>query len=331
MRIALRLLATPLCVLPCLWAAAALWIDGPASRPLAACLALGLLMLAGLLLWRVRPYRRACLACLGIFVMVLAWWLSLAPSNARDWLPDVARLPRAHVEGARVTLENVRNFHYLDSDSRFEEAWETRRYNLDQLVGLDIYLSEWGAPGIAHTIMAWRFADAPPLAISIETRKERGEEYSAIRGFFRQYELYYVVADERDVIGVRARYRGERIRLFTLRADAQRARRLLDGYLEDINRLATQPRWYNAFTTNCTTVIFDNVRHVFGLHRLLDWRVYANAHLPAMLQEQGSVNTQLPYDELMRVSDITERVQLAGDDTDFSTRIRIGLPPPPTR
>lgn len=331
MRAAFRLLATPLCLLPCLWAAAALWIDGPSARTLSVGLIVGLLTLIGLALWRLRPYRLACLACLGLFALVLTWWLSLSPSNARDWLPDVARLPHAHIEGSQLTLENVRNFHYRGSDTLFDEQWETRRYNLDQLVGLDIYLSEWGAPGIAHTIMAWRFADAPPLAISIETRKERGEEYSAVRGFFRQYELYYVVADERDVIGVRARYRNERIRLFTLRADAASARRLLDGYLADINRLAGQPRWYNALTTNCTTVIFDNVRHVFGLHRILDWRVYANAHLPAMLQEQGSINTRLPYAELMQVSDITERVQLAGDGPDFSTRIRIGLPIPPDR
>ena len=127
-----------------------------------------------------------------------------------------ARLPRATIEGSRITIENVRNVDYR-SDTDYTERWETRTYDLDQVRGFDMFLSFWGPRLIAHTIASWEFEDFPPLAISIETRKENGESYDALRGFFRQFELYYVVADERDVIGVRTNFRGERTYLYRFR------------------------------------------------------------------------------------------------------------------
>src|SRR6202035_2568939 len=112
----------------------------------------------------------------------------------------------------------------------------------------DMFLSYWGPTLIAHTIASWEFDDGRHLAISIETRKERGETYSALRGFFRQYELVYVVADEHDLIGLRTDYRGEQVYLYRLRVSAVPARALLVDYLQEINRLAEHPQWYNALT-----------------------------------------------------------------------------------
>jgi hypothetical protein len=125
-----------------------------------------------------------------------------------------------------------------------------------------MFLSFWGPTLIAHTIASWEFEDGPPLAISIETRKEKGEEYSAVRGFFRQYEIYYVVADERDVIRLRTNYRGERTYLYRLRMPAAQARAVLREYLDEVNRLAATPRWYNALTHNCTVAIRKHAQAV---------------------------------------------------------------------
>ncbi|MEC5384914.1 DUF4105 domain-containing protein [Uliginosibacterium sp. H3] len=308
-----------------LWACAALWYDSP--LPL---LAAAYALVVPALLVFVRPFRRGVLAVLLLFAVVLVWWLSLKPSNDRDWLEDVSRLPRAHVAGKVLTIDNVRDFHYRGpGDTDYEARWETRRYDMDKIVGMDLFLSDWDAPPIVHTIMSWRFADGPPLAISVETRKEKGEVYSAIGGFFRQFELYYVVADERDVIGVRAAHRGEHVSLYPLRADPASARRLLDGYIAKINALNDKPRWYNAFTTNCTTVIFGIVREVFGVSVLGDWRIYANSHLPELLYEKGSINTSLPRDELVRLSNVTQRAIEADGKANFSEHIRVGLPPAP--
>jgi Domain of unknown function (DUF4105) len=202
----------------------------------------------------VRPFLRGLLAALLPVVLVVFWWLSLAPSNSRQWTPDVARTARARFEGSRVTIENVRNFKYR-SEADYDPRWETRTYNFDRIRGVDLFLSFWGPVHIAHTIASWEFDDGQHLAISIETRKEKGESYSALRGFFRQYELYYVIADERDLVGLRTNYRGERLYLYRIRMPASQARALLVDYLNEVNRLVDHPQWYNALTRwPCTAI-----------------------------------------------------------------------------
>lgn len=319
-----RLLLRILLALCLAWSAAAVWFDGPASRTLAGLLAAGLGTGALAVLFAPRPFRRALLAGGFAFAVVVAWWLSIPPSADRDWLPEVARTPKTTRNGDRITVENVRNFHYR-SETDFDEIWETRQIDLAKLQGVDLFLITWGAPGIAHTIVSWEFADGPPLAVSIETRKERGEEYSAVRGFFRQFELYYVVADEHDLIGVRASHRGEQLRLYRVRMPLETARALLIRYLDEVDALAAAPRWYNALTHNCTTEIRWNLAYI-GAARALDWRIFANTRIDEMMFERGVIDTSLPFPELRARSEITDRAIAAAEAPDFSRRIRQGLP-----
>jgi hypothetical protein len=168
----------------------------------------------------------------------------------------------------------VRNFSYRE-DEEFDVNWETRSLDLDQLVGVDLFLNFWGPEHIAHTIASWRFADGSHIAVSIETRKESHEEYSATKGFFRQFEIYYVVADERDLIKVRTDHRGEDVYLYRMGFPLEDAKALLLDYMREINRLNQQPRWYNALTHNCTTAIRYHSKHI-GAAGPLDWRLFAN-------------------------------------------------------
>jgi hypothetical protein len=319
----LRGLVRMLLLLPIAWAAGAVWFDGPASRALAGTLA-ALVGLGGALSLLVLPFGRALLVSLALFAGVTAWWLSIPPRQDRDWLPDVARVPRTIRNGDVLTIENIRNFTYR-TETDYDEIWETRTYDLSKLKGVDLFLVTWGAPGIAHTIASWEFEDQPPLAISIETRKQKGEVYSAIKGFFRQYELYYVVADERDVIGVRASHRGERPSLYRIDMLPENAKKLLLRYLDEVDDLAAKPRWYNALTHNCTTEIRWNLQAI-GLKNPLDWRIFANAHLPELMYERKTIDTSLPLAELVRISDVTEKAKQADGAPDFSKRIREGLP-----
>lgn len=306
------------------WCAAALWFDGPENRRLAGALAAGFpLVCVAVGLW-VRPLRRA-LWVVGLAALaVVVWWLLIPPSNDRDWQPDVARPATAAVEGTRVTIRNVRDFRYR-SETDLTERWETRTYDLDQLAGADLFVCFWGPTHIAHTIASWEFADGTHLAISIETRKEVGESYSAVRGFFRQFEIYYVVADERDAVRLRTNHRGEQVFLYRLKMSPEDARAVLLSYLRAVNELAEHPRWYNALTHNCTTAIRYQAKQV-GLARPLDWRLLANGHLAELGYERGQLDTSLPFEELQRRSDITAKARLAGEDPEFSRRIREGLP-----
>jgi hypothetical protein len=313
------------------WGAAAVWFDGPASRPLAAAGAAAFVVAAAALVLGVRPRWRGLLAFAALFAVLLGWWLAIPPRNDRDWYADVRVTPTADLDGDLLTVRGVRSFSY-QSETDWEERWEERTYDLSKLRGLDLFVSRWGSPLIVHTILSWQFDDAPPLAVSIETRKERGESYSAVRGFFRQYELYYVVADERDVIALRTNHRGEEVRLYRLRTPPENARRLLLSYVEGMNELATTPRWYNALTHNCTTTIERHIRRIVretSAAPAWDWRLYVNGRLDELLHEQGIVNAALPFPALRAASDVTARARAAGEGPGFSARIRDGLPPRP--
>ncbi len=320
----LRVLAVPPLAVLALFSAAALWFDGPASRPLAAGLAGAFALACAWVAIRLRPFWVASVGVLALCAAVLLWWLQIPPSNDRNWQPDVARLPHVIVDGDQVTIENVRNFDY-SSETDFEEHWETRHFDLSKLRATDMYLIYWGSPHIAHTIVSWVFEEGPPLAISIETRKEVGESYSAVRGFFRQYELYYVVADERDVIGVRALYRGEDVYLYRLRMPLERSRDVLLDYLRTIDDLREKPRWYNALVHNCTTTIRQHVQAVAPSNPW-SWKILANGHLDEMGYERGTIDTSLPFTELRARSAVSARARAIGTGPDFSRRLREGLP-----
>jgi len=283
----------------------------------------GLAVVAGVLgFWILGSFSRGLALAAAIFVGVLLWYLSLQPKQQADWQPDVAELPRAELEGDRLTIHNVRNFDYR-SEKDFTPRWEMRSYDLSKLDGVDMFFSHWSGPAIAHTIMSWSFSDGQHLAISIETRKVVGQEYSAIAGFFRQYPIYYVVADERDVVRVRTNYRGENVWMYRLKPPRPvAARALLLDYVASINALAERPAWYNALTDNCTTSIQRHARHLNPGGNPFDWRLLANGRMPELLYEQGRLDTSLPFDELERRGHIDARAKAADQDPGFAARIR---------
>ena len=325
-RLLLRALGGLAAVLVIAWGALALAFAGPGPAPLPAVLAVAWALAAGAALLVPRGLARKLGAFTVAVVVLAAWWASIRPSNDRAWQPDVARPPRAELHGDLLTIENVRNFDYR-SETDFTPRWERRTFDLSRLRGLDLFLSYWGSPAIAHTIMSWEFDDGQHLAISIETRKEIGESYSAIAGFFKNYELYYVVADERDVVRLRTNYRGEDVYLYPLRTPVDRARRILLDYVAAINRLAARPAFYRAATQNCTTTIRTHVLHI-GVAAPWDWRLLATGYVDEMLYDRGGIDTSRPFAEVKAASHVSARAQAADGDADFSRRIRAGMARP---
>jgi hypothetical protein len=311
-----------------LWGAAAIWFCAPGPAAVRGLLAAG--YAAGLLLAFVLPRtaRRRWLGVTVLFAAVLGWWLHIPPSNDRDWLPDVAVLPDAVVDGDRVTVHNIRHCDYR-SETDFDVRHYDATYDLTQLQSVDLFICRWGSPFIAHTMMSFGFADGRYLCFSIETRKEQGEGYDPVRGAFRQYELTYVVADERDVVRVRTNFRGEDLYCYRLQASASLRRSVLLDYLRCINNLRARPEWYNALTSNCTTNIRGHTRPYASGDRC-DWRLLVNGYLEQMLYDRGAVSRRLDFAALRAASRITDRARQAGDAADFSQQIRRGLPEPET-
>jgi hypothetical protein len=308
-----------------LWAAAALYFDIPMPwlrGPLAAVYLVGLVAVW----WFTKRRVVAVGATAGAFGVVLVWWLTLEPSNSRRWQRDVAILPYAEIAGNRVILHNIRNCDY-----RTETDYDVRHYDksldLDKLRSADLFLVYWGSPNIAHTMISFGFEGGDYVCMSIETRKEEGEVYSALKGFFRQYELTYVIADERDLVRLRTNYRhDEEVYLYRLKASPQAVRGLFLSYLERANRLKDHAEWYNALTGNCTTNIRVQADEARGQRSPFDWRILLNGHSDELLYERGRIANNLPFAELKQRSHINARAREADKDPDFSARIREGVP-----
>ncbi len=264
-----------------------------------------------------------------VWGILVLWWSTIPASNTRAWQPDVAVLPSATLDGDRVTLHNIRHFAYR-TETDFTPRYYDKTVDLRQLESVDLISVYWAGEAIAHLMVSFGFSEQDYVAISIETRKERTEDYSSIKGFFKQYELIYVVADERDVIRLRTTYRQppEEVYLYRTRIPPARARRLFLDYVREINHLVQHPAYYNTLTTNCTTNILFHVRAAGGIARY-NWKILLSGYAPAYVYESGGLDTSLSFADLKQRSHINARAQAAGEAPDFSQRLRADLPRPP--
>jgi hypothetical protein len=326
LRFAMVALGSLACVIATAWAAGALYFDLPIAwlrAPLA--LIYGLAMLAALVFVKGR-WRAMGLVALG-FAAVLAWWLTIKPTGDRAWQPDVARRAWADIQGDEVTLHDVRNCEYR-TETDYTPRWETRVVHLSKLTGVDLAITYWGSPWIAHPIASFQFSDSLPVAMSIETRKVVGQSYSVVAGLYRQYELIYIAADERDVIRLRTNYReGEDVFLYRTTTTPEHGRALFLAYLDRLNRLHERSEFYNQISDNCTTNIrLANIEAQHGKVPPWNWRMLLNGKSDELLYERGVIDRSLPFAELKEKSLINKRAQAAGASADFSQLIRVGLP-----
>jgi hypothetical protein len=179
-------------------------------------------------------------------------------------------------------------------------------------------------PAIAHTILSFNFSDKDHLAVSIEARKELNEGYSTIKGFFRQYELTYIVADERDVIRLRTNYRNdpqEQVYLYHPKVPKENMRRLFLEYVKNINELHNKPAFYNTLLDNCTTAIWFNTKVNPG-HLPFSWKILLSGYVPEYLYESNALATNIPFKQLQRQALINPAAQAADQSADFSQCIR---------
>jgi hypothetical protein len=261
---------------------------------------------------------------LGVYAVtygvLLLWWASISPSNHRVWADDVARMLTGTVQGSEVTLQNVRDFSWR-SDSDYDARWETRRYDLDHLATADAVLSYWGSKAIAHAMISFGFDDGSHVVFSVEIRKKRGDQYSSVGGFFRQFETILVAADERDIIRVRTNVRGEDDYLYPLRMDKPTMRALFLSYVQAANTLATTPAFYNTLTSNCTTIVYRMARQIDpGLP--WDMRLLLTGYLPEYLYKVGALDHALSVEQWRQRARITERARNSAAGDDFSKAIR---------
>ena len=260
----------------------------------------------------------------GLFVAVAVSWTFIEPSHDRPWRPDVAVMPRAIIDGDRVRFTGFRNFDYRSRDG-FTARYEEREVQISHLTGVDFFISYWKIGPVAHTFVSFIFDNAPPVSISIEIRPEVGESFDLLASLFKQFELIYVVGDERDIVRVRTNYRDEDVLLYRIDVAPADARRLFEVYLQRINQLADRPEFYHLLSNSCTINI---IRYANAAGRVggYDIRHSLNGLIDGYLYASGGIKSTLPFAELRQRSWINNAAQGAGNTEDFSQRIRASLP-----
>ncbi len=322
------LVCIPAVVLMTGWGALAVYYSDLPSESLRAALAIGFAVATALAFLLLPNRKRTLAGFLVAFAVMVAWWLHIPASNKRAWQRDVALLPYSTIQGDMVTIHNIRNLKY-----RTEADYEVRHYDktfdLRRLNAVDLLAVYWMGDAIAHVMISFGFEDKDFVAFSIETRKEQGEGYSTLKGFFKQFELTYVVGDERDLIRVRTDYRNppEDVYLYRLKIPQENARKFFMEYIRQINSMKETPEWYNTLTTNCTTNVVRHVR-AFGGQAKYTWKVLLSGYAPQYAYELGALDTTIPFEELRQKSHINPKAHAVGDAPDFSAMIREGLPRP---
>jgi hypothetical protein len=312
-------------VLVVAWTTLAIYFSNLPSPALRLGLAVAFAAFAIWAFWLSRRRRMPAVA-LAVVLGIVAWWLTIAPTGDRHWRPEVAVMPRAFFDGDHVRITGVRNFDYR-SRNDFTPHYEQREVDLSHLTGLDFFVSYFMEGPVAHTFVSFLFDNAAPLSISIETRPEVGRGFEPVASMFKQFELIYVVGEERDLVGVRAIHRGEPVYLYHLNTSRESARRLFLVYLKRINDLAERPEFYNLLTNSCTINII-RYANAAGRKGGFDFRHLLNGLIGSYLYASGRLDTTLPFDELRRRSLINKEVEAADSapEPEFSQRIRASLP-----
>jgi len=261
----------------------------------------------------------AALGCNGFSKIV-------APSNVRNWSADQAVLPYAEFHGNEVTIRNVRRCRYF-TDDVYVVAHNDRTYNLANLQAVDFFVVPFEkTPAIAHTMLSFEFAspDGPPehLVASVEIRKEEGEEYAVWKGSARQYELMYVLADERDVVQVRATHRGEDVYLYRTTATPEQARRLFVDVVSRANELASRPEFYDTVTNNCTTNIARHINRITPNRVRYDYRILLPGYSDKLAYEEGLIQRHGSFEETKAKAYVTPLAIMHASHEDFSQQIR---------
>jgi hypothetical protein len=255
---------------------------------------------------------------------LLLWWTHLTPTNDHEWADDVARIATGTVDGSRVTLHNVRNFDWR-SQTDYTQRWETRSHDLHHLQTVDMIMSYWSGRSIAHMLISFGFDDGAHVVFSVEVRRQKTQAFSEIGGFFKEFELSIIAADERDVVRLRTNVRGEDVYLYRLQLPQDAMRSLFLGYVGEANSLVDSPRFYNTITVNCTTLVYQMMKRIVG--RLpLDYRLLFSGYLPEYVYRVGGLDRRYSLEELRRRGRLSERARISDRSDSFSADIRRGIP-----
>ena len=262
-----------------------------------------------------------------LVIGVVAFGIFLAsksPSHDRQWKTEYKVLPSVEFDDGRVTVKNVRNFAYSPDGGVQKVRYYDRTFDIDTLESAWYGISHFAGGGLAHTFLSFGFQDGQYVTISVEARQEVGESYHPLTGLLRNYELAYIVGDERDIVGLRTHIRKEKVYLYRLTIPPETARRVFQEMLEIVEDIHRTPRFYNTLFDNCTSNLIDRAEGLSVFERHLDYRVLLPGYSDELAYEKGVIRTDIPLETLRKAS-LLDSGRCEIDAKDFSAKIRGGV------
>ena len=305
-----------------LWGSLALWFKLPVSETVrtSVALAFGVFGIGTLIAFFYETIWRWLSMFSVVFLALVLWWNTLIPPSVGDWSAEVSQQVSGTIEGDILTLTNVRDFQWRTEED-FDEAWVTRSYDLSQIESLDLFMSYWGGPHMAHLMLSFGFSDGEYLAWSVEVRREKGEKFSPVADFFKAHSLSVVAGTEQDVVGLRSNIQLADVYLYRIQGDADRRRDLLERYVRGANRLTEKPAFFHSLLTNCSRTVILLARSV-GADIPADWRILVNGYFPSYLYDQGALGTELSFEEVKEAAFISDRALAHGLYSGYPDAIR---------
>jgi hypothetical protein len=250
----------------------------------------------------------------------------IAASHFRDWRPEQAVLPYVEFQGNQAIVRNVRNCKYFSNDVYMVDYYD-KTIDLDRVEGVDFIVVPFKAtPALAHVMISFELSQPggtrDHIAVSVETRKQRDQDYNPVKGAANEYELMYVVADERDVIQYRTNYNNEDVYLYHTIAGPQDARALLVDVLGRVNQIHEHPEFYNTLTNNCTSNIVDHVNKIKPNRIVTDYRVLLPGYSDALAYDEGLIERRGTFEQTKQQAYVNPLAQRYAGREDFSDMIR---------
>ncbi len=259
---------------------------------------------------------------IGLFFIYGIILILIKPSNNRNWTLDQKILPQVEIKDNLVTINNIRNFKYKSVDE-YTPDYYNKTFDLEKIKSVDFILEPFSDfAGAAHTFLSFGFENDEYVSISIEIRKEIGEEFSALKGLFNKYEIMYVVADERDAVKLRSNYRKDKVYIYPVKTTKEKKQALFLDMLNEINKLKNNPKFYNTLTSTCTTNIMKHVNTITPNRIPMSYKVLMPGYADELAFDLDLIDTELSLEEAKKVFLINERAEKYSESDDFSTLIR---------
>lgn len=255
---------------------------------------------------------------------LLLWYWSMRPSNTRRWSADQVILPEPDIGEEKVHIRSIRNFSYQAED-KYTPHYYDKTFVLEQLRQVYFVFTPFKkSRHAAHAFLIFDFAKGESVAVSIEIRKKHNEKYSALKGLLKQYELMYVIADERDVIQLRTHCRQNDVYMYPLRIEPEARRTLFLDMMRRARKLVDEPEFYNTIRNACLINMAHHINAVMPGRVPFDIRLVVSGYADKYLYKLGLLDTSLPFEQTRKAYYISQRVRACRSDLEFAIAIRPG-------